>query len=764
MESLQRLEVHKLDYKQLLQLLPQAGLEKLNSSLTEACQYAVKGDVISAWIPGYPEPIRFEYFGDKLEHAYMYDRDLGQKLHTLSHIFISSDKIDTTEAADLHVNVDTEHAKVAIFNNFIPEQVPGDIETIGFDYTYPQLFWNRLDLFKQEVHRLHDLGYKVGVQSRHWGDLDLEHNFSADLTDLTLGINLPAGFISSEQKQAVFTDREIFGSIFLSQRKVSSSNTAKLLQQFEGEIAVGAYVVHEDYGVAMYAGLTQETIDGQLQEYLQLKYAAEDELLVPVNQITKLTRYIGNEDIPPKLSRLGYADWETAKQKVKKSVSILARELIEHYAKREVIKAPTVEAKDSDMYQKFLAEFKYTETKDQLRCTAEIVADMQHAKPMNRLLVGDVGFGKTEVMMRAAFKAIEAGMQVAVLCPTTVLSAQHFAVFSNRFKNFPIKIANISRYNTPKENAELVDQINAGKIDIAIGTHALLRNDLKFKKLGLFIVDEEQRFGVAQKEKIKRINTHTHFLSVTATPIPRTLSMALSSIQEISIISTPPADRKPIETELLKNDWDKIAKAIEREVTRGGQVYFVHNAVQTIAATKAKLESLLPGIRIVVGHGQMLPAKLDQVMTDFYDHKFDILLCTTIIENGLDMPNVNTIVIDQAYRFGLSQLYQLRGRVGRSERKAYCYLFYEDGKIKADPELEKKQMLPKHIERMQAIVDASELGAGFQVASRDLEIRGAGNVLGEQQHGFINTIGYALYMQLLSQEVEKLKNMVNPNT
>ncbi len=765
--SLQVLDNKQLHFSKLKKTLITDFGFQLGTQIESPLQMAVAGDVISLWPLGYPHPVRLEFFGEDIEKMYIYDEFYGRKLHDIQVLAIGDKPLaDKQDWETVHISTNwaeqTTKLPRVIFSNFIPEVTVQQVSAENYDFTYPQLFWNRTDLFAKEVERLQSLNYQVVIQTKHLENLPAElhhhvHFKSGGILPQELP-DLPAGFISAKQKVALFTDREIFGTIFLSKRKAGDSKTMRLLKQFEGEISVGDYVVHEDHGIGIYAGLTQEEIDGQLQEYLQLQYAGSDQVLVPISQIEKLTKYIGNEGMEPELSRLGRADWQHMRSRIAKSVSLLAKDLIEHYARREVAKAKVIASEDSKEFKQFVDEFAYTETDDQLHVTNEIIDDLQKPIPMNRLLIGDVGFGKTEVMMRAAFKVVEAGMQVVILCPTTILSAQHLAVFTERFKNFPVKIASLSRFNTGKENRELADLLNSGNIDIAIGTHRLLSNDIRFKNLGLLIVDEEQRFGVKQKEKIKTLNYGVHHLSVSATPIPRTLSMALSTVQDISIITTAPTGRKAIHTELWKNDWQKIAQAIHSEISRGGQIYFLHNQIETIASIKDRLEKLLPAVRIVIGHGQMLPTTLDKVMSDFYAHKFDVLLCTTIIENGLDMPNVNTIIINQAQRFGLSQLYQLRGRVGRSPKQAYCYLVYDSTPEKqlhtADGEVKPQR---EYLLRLQALVDASELGSGFQIASRDLEIRGAGNILGEQQHGHISSIGYALYMQLLSKEMERLK-------
>jgi transcription-repair coupling factor (superfamily II helicase) len=755
-------------------------------TVSEKLEYSIKGDIVNFWPVGYSNPIRASFFDQDCEELYIYDELYGRKIRSVDSIVISEvqfeDKTDMESIVADSLQPSAFSFEKLIFTNTLRGIGISDIEkfeVIDTDFTLPPLFYAKTELFEAEVKRLENQGYDVIIKtkseelevSKYTSKQVTSKNLSLGTCHLSLDVDYPAGFISEKLKVAVFTDREIFGTIYLSRperTKKLNNNIQKLLRQFEGNIELGDYVVHEDYGLAVYAGLTQESVDGQMMEYLELHYAADDQLLVPINQVEKITKYIGNEGTEPKLSRLGRVSWNHIKEKVKKSTSILARELVEHYAKREIAKSRPIDIEDSADYLKFVDEFKFKETDDQIRSANEVIADLSKDTPMNRLLVGDVGFGKTEVMMRAAFKVVESGGQVAVLSPTTVLTAQHFEVFKERFKSFPITIEFLSRFNSTQKNNEIVDRVNAGKVDIIIGTHRVLSNDLKFKKLELLIVDEEQRFGVAQKEKIKKLNYGTHVLSVSATPIPRTLSMALSSIHDISIISTPPVNRKSIKTEIVKDDWKKIADAIQDEIKRGGQIFFVHNQVMTINILKEKLEKLTPGVKFVVAHGRMSPNELDRIMAEFYLKKFDCLIATTIIENGLDIPNVNTIIVNKAHRFGLSQLYQLRGRVGRSNTQAFCYLMYEGRDIVDNDEMQimnyekgdvktPKQKQKNYLDRLQTLVDNQDLGAGFRVASRDLEIRGAGNLLGDQQSGYISTIGYALYIEILAQEVERVK-------
>lgn len=724
-------------------------------------EFTVKGDALSLWLPGYQEPIKVVCDFGRVESLQTYDINTGRKLRELSKVALSSQSLVLLDKDILHVDINTDYESAAIFvqsNISIPDELINFGSQIYTDFAFPPLFWGRFDLLAHEINKYIQDGLKVHIQTSHLQDLP------ADLLLYThqeqswqVPENLVAGFASANERLVVFTDRELFGSVFLSQRQTATTNSAKLLMQFAGEIEIGDYLVHEEYGICIYTGLTQEKIEGELREYLSLQFAGTDELLLPIDSLHKLTKYIGDGVLTPKLSALGKGDWQNSQAKVRKSVKISAEKLVSHYAMLQTATAPSVPGDDSDAYIRFTNQFGLTPTDDQIRAVNEIVADMQKTKPMNRLLIGDVGFGKTEVIMRAIFKVVESGYQAIVLCPTTILCAQHYTVFTNRFVQSGYKVGYLSRFQTAKDNQATVDKFRDGKINILVGTHALLRSDLKLTNLALVVVDEEQRFGVKQKEKLRQLNYQAHYLSVSATPIPRTLGMALAQIQEISLITQPPIGRKPINTKVGKLDWNEVASAIRFEVNRGGQVYFVHNHVEDINAVAQQLGRVLPEVRIVVAHGQLSPSELDRRIFEFYKHKFDLLLCTTIIENGIDMPNVNTIVVHQAQAFGLSQLYQLRGRVGRSEKPAYCYLFYTGQDFKKDTEG------PDYLKRLQAMAEATQLGAGFSIASKDLEIRGAGNLLGQEQHGHITQVGYALYMQLLQQEVDKLKSNLAPS-
>ena len=510
------------------------------------------------------------------------------------------------------------------------------------------------------------------------------------------------------------------------------------------DLKVGDFVVHVDNGIGMFVGLKQIGIGDSMQEFLELRYAGEDKLFVPVERLDLVQKYTGATK--PPLDRLGGASWEKAKSKVKKAMRDMAEELLKLYAARKAVPGHAF-ASDSHWQQEFEDAFEYDLTVDQVSAVADIKRDMESATPMDRLLCGDVGYGKTEVAMRAAFKAVMDGKQVAFLAPTTVLAFQHQKTLKERFAGFPVRIDMVSRFRSKAEQAETLLDLAAGKVDLIVGTHRLLSKDVEFRDLGLLVVDEEQRFGVAHKETIKQMKKKVDVLTMSATPIPRTLNMSLIGIRDMSIIETPPKDRLSIQTNVVKFDQHVIANAVRTELARGGQVFFVHNRVESIFSIGDLVQRLVPEAKVVVAHGQMDEEALERAMFDFVTKKFDVLLATTIIENGLDIPNANTIIINRADRYGLSQLYQLRGRVGRSDRAAYAYLLIP-------PE---DNLSPVAKKRLAAIKEFSDLGSGFRVAALDLEIRGAGNLLGGEQSGQIDTIGFELYMKLLEQTVRELK-------
>jgi transcription-repair coupling factor (superfamily II helicase) len=540
-----------------------------------------------------------------------------------------------------------------------------------------------------------------------------------------------------------YSDAELFG--FIKQRRRVKKHAVARRRLFV-DISPGDFVVHVDHGLARFGGITTMAVESSRREYLVLEYAAGDRLYVPTDQIDRVSRYIGAGEQPPALNRLGGLEWGRAKRKAGEAAAEVAEELLGLYAAREVVPGFAF-SPDTVWQQEFEASFPYVETEDQVTVQKHVKQDMEATRPMDRLILGDVGYGKTEVAIRAAFKAVMDGKQVAVLVPTTVLAQQHYNTFRGRLVAFPIRVEVLSRFRTRREQQDIIQGLAGGGVDIVIGTHRLLQPDVAFKELGLIIIDEEQRFGVVHKEYLKKMRREVDILTLSATPIPRTLHMSLTEVRDMSTIETPPEERLPIKTYVAAYEERLVREAVLREIERNGQVFFVHNRVQGIKHVAAQLEKLLPEARLAIGHGQMPEHRLEEVMAGFSRGDVDVLVCTTIIESGLDVPNANTLIVNRADRFGLTQLYQLRGRVGRGANLAYAYFLYEKGK-RLSPEAEK---------RLRTIFEATELGAGFGIAMKDLEIRGAGNLLGARQSGHINSVGFSLYTRLLAEAVEELK-------
>jgi len=788
LETSQKERFDRLSHSQLKNLLSNNDYNKVDK-VTHIGEYSVIGDTITCWPVGYKNPIKANYWGETLETVFLYDEIYGTKIYEIKEILIGQlSKLETEGTLQqMSINHEKEFGNyVVVFTNDISGKKTKQF--FEYDFVYAELFFHRFDILQSVLEKRQAEGYTIYLDTKNKNELPKE---ILDLVKIE-SLGLEAGFISHRLKVFYITDRELFGTIFVSKEldKVSSTTARKLLANLEGEIYIGDYIVHEDHGVGLYKGIKQKVKSEKIYkgfgeyitketviDYIYIQYASQDELLIPLDQIGKITKYINPQNDKPKLTRLGKVSWENIKKKVKLNIQRIARDLVEHYAKRELATAPDIslDEADSKEYNNFNDKFIYNETPDQLKAEKDILLDVAKTKPMNRLIVGDVGFGKTEVAIRIAFLAVKAGYQVAVLCPTTVLAMQHYKVFTERFKREGIKIQEFSRLSK-KHAKENIKKLNTGQIDIAIGTHRILSSDVFFNKLGLLIVDEEQKFGVKQKEKIKKLEYGVHVLSLSATPIPRTLSMALATIQDISIIQTPPEGRRAIKTIVSKIDYQKVADALVKEVKRGGQAYYVHNRVRSLHSTYVKLQKLLPNVRFAIAHGQLAAGELATIIEDFYNKKYDCLLCTTIIENGIDMPNVNTIIIENAQNFGLGQLHQLRGRVGRSKRQAYAYLFYkgidvhsvddtllrESNKNNKDEISDKAKLLKnkKYISRLKAILETDELGAGFRLASRDLEIRGAGSLLGQKQHGNISEIGYGMYMGILAEEIDRLKELM----
>jgi len=625
-------------------------------------------------------------------------------------------------------------------------------------------YYGKMEDLSKDLNRLKYKGYKVAiVLSGNEGCLKL-HNILNDYECSTVLAKdtsfeassgqvvimpgqLKKGFEYYDNKLLVLTENEVFGSIRKKAHKTKKQKGSKI--EIFTDLKVGDYVVHEHHGIGQYVGIEKIQVMNIQKDYLCIKYKGEDKLYVPVDQMSLIQKYIGADSEKPKLNKMGGIEWVKAKERSKAAIENMAGELVKLYAQRKVVKGYAFSS-DTEWQREFEYKFPFQETDDQLRCIKEIKKDMERPAIMDRLLCGDVGFGKTEVAMRAAFKAVMESKQVAILVPTTILAQQHYANIIDRFRGYPIRIEMLSRFRTPYQQAKIINDLNKGLIDIVVGTHKLLSKELKYKDLGLLIIDEEQRFGVKHKELIKQLKTNIDVLTLSATPIPRTLHMSMVGVRDMSIISEPPGDRLPVQTYVIEYNDGIVRDAIEKEMSRGGQVYYVHNRVIDIDSAASKLQKLVPDARIAVAHGQMNERHLENIMLEFVNKEYDILMCTTIIETGMDIPNANTLIIDNADHLGLSQLYQLRGRIGRSNKISFAYLTYEKDKMLSE-------VADK---RLKAIKEFTEFGSGFKIAMRDLEIRGCGNILGAEQHGHMLAIGYDLYVKFLDRAVKELQGSI----
>jgi transcription-repair coupling factor (superfamily II helicase) len=636
---------------------------------------------------------------------------------------------------------------ISIFLRQVPHTQPQNI--LNITSRGMQDFHGQMNVLKSEMDRWHKSGTKVMMLASGEERMERMRRVLQDYgidEPIMLHGNLQTGFELPSIQLAVITEGEMFSQKQRKVRKLSKNiDNAERIKSYT-ELKVGDYVVHQNHGIGKYVGIGTLDINGIHKDYLHILYAGGDKLSVPIEQIDLIQKYVGSEDKEPKIYKLGGNDWIRVKNKVRSTVQDIADDLIKLYAERQSTTGFGFE-KDTPEQQEFEEMFPYDETRDQLRAIEEIKKDMEQNRPMDRLLCGDVGYGKTEVAIRAAFKSAMEGKQVAVLVPTTILAQQHYETFRERFAGYPINIQVLSRFRSRKEQNEAIKGIKSGTVDVIIGTHRLLSQDLIFKDLGLLIVDEEQRFGVTHKEKLKKLKTNVDVLTLTATPIPRTLHMSMLGVRDLSVIETPPENRFPVQTYVVEHNYNLVREAVEREMARGGQVYYLYNRVQGIQEMASQISELVPNARVGVGHGQMNESELEKTILDFLDGEYDVLVSTSIIETGVDIPNVNTLIVHDADKMGLSQLYQLRGRVGRSNRIAYAYFTYQRDKVLT--EVAEK--------RLQSIKEFTELGSGFKIAMRDLSIRGAGNLLGAEQHGFIASVGFDLYSQMLAEEIQKRK-------
>ncbi|WP_017470338.1 transcription-repair coupling factor [Amphibacillus jilinensis] len=714
-----------------------------------------------------------DYLG---EVGYLYLDEIGRIQETAQHLdkeeaeWLETMITEHKMVVDLPISFDWNHiwesmeqqkVYLSVFLRHVANTAPQNI--VNVSSRAMQQFHGQMHLLQNEMKRWKKADYSVvfiaptptraeKIQSI-LADYQIEIGMADETTRLPLKQpavmvgTLSTGFELPLHKLAVLTDQELFKATSTRRKpKKQKISNAERIKSYQ-ELKVGDYVVHVNHGIGRFVGIETLEVQGIHKDFMLLKYNGDDKLFVPIDQIDLVQKYVGSESKEPKLYKLGGTEWKKVKQKVQSKVEDIADELIKLYAEREATKGYAF-GKDTVLQQEFEAAFPYQETEDQLRCIEEIKQDMQKSRPMDRLLCGDVGYGKTEVAIRAAFKAIVEGKQVAILVPTTILAQQHYETVLERFQDYPIEIGLLSRFRSRKQQTETLKGLKEGVVDLVIGTHRLLSKDVEYKDLGLLVVDEEQRFGVKHKEKIKQLKTNVDVLTLTATPIPRTLHMSMLGVRDLSVIETPPANRFPIQTYVLEFNPMFLREAIEREMGRGGQVFFLYNRVESIEQKAQEIQMLVEDVKVAVAHGQMNEAELENVMLAFLAGEYDVLVSTTIIETGVDIPNVNTLIVDHADRMGLSQLYQLRGRVGRSNRIAYAYFTYQKDKVLT--EVAEK--------RLQAIKEFTELGSGFKIAMRDLSIRGAGNILGAQQHGFIDSVGFDLYSEMLKEAIERRKS------
>jgi len=760
-------------------------------------QFVRRGGIIDIYTPvsaqsNQPIAIRVEFFGDEIESIRTIDLDSQRSSGHIDSITITSAILDNNsgnqtlflniidpetiifiqepsevqEVADVFIHRVEKpeglytwneiYKKMSDFKQVRVSRFGDDPENIELRIKSTQQYehksgpvWAGHREALQQLTQLAQDGWDVHLYCETGAEVKRIEEIIAENKQPKQNIHLPVGFVHrgfiiEELKTIVATHHELFGQAII--RRTTRPISAAVGVDSAAELNKGDYVVHINYGIGKFKGVEVIEKAGQKCEFLTLQYADEVKIHVPVQNIGFVQKYIGTTAVRPKLSKIGTKKWERQKNKVTAAVNDLAAELLEIQAKRQSMQGITYGA-DSNWQREFEESFLYQETPDQITAVEQIKTDMQKPMPMDRLLCGDVGYGKTELAMRAAFKAVEAGKQVAVLVPTTVLCIQHERTFTQRFADFPISVESVNRFKTKAQATEIIKRTKQGRVDILIGTHRLLSNDVGFRDLGLLIIDEEQRFGVEHKEKLKKMRVNVDILTMTATPIPRTLHMALLGLRDISSLATPPLDRRAVVTQVKKFDSEIIKKAIVFELNRQGQIFLVHNRVQTIKKFADEIQKLLPGIKTTIAHGQMPKHQLEKAMIEFVLGKIDVLICSAIIESGIDIPNANTIIVNDADRFGLAQLHQLRGRVGRFKHRAYAYFMLP----------RTRSISPVAVKRLKAIEEYSQLGAGFKIALRDLEIRGAGNILGPEQSGHINTVGYELFCRLLAEAVRRLK-------
>lgn len=783
-------------FENLIQLLTVAGFERVEI-VEDVGQISVRGGIIDVYSWSYEDPVRLEFFGDTIESIRFFNVMTQRSLNETEQVTILPN-LDNNQSSIIDYIPEKSiffiEEKTAIFDqisdylknaneiyrslvqqNIIPEKVQQKyLESQEIEDFINQKKTLRLDLLVNE--KLFSYQFKASLPPTFASNLSRLISFikkykanSADIwiqcdtaiqaerlieileeenIDMHANVTIGAvhhGFILNEINLYLLTDHEIFDR-FKKRKTYRRFKNGEYLRSLKS-LSLDDYVVHIDYGIGKYRGLAVVESSGSKRECIKIEFADGDSLFVSIDRLNRVQKYQTDADIRPKITKLGTGEWEKLKNKTQESVQKIAIELLQLYAERKAQKGFAFSS-DTHWQKELEASFPFEETEDQNRSISEVKQDLEKSEPMDRLLCGDVGYGKTEVALRAAFKVVNDGKQVVLLVPTTILAYQHYQTFIERIANYPINIEMLSRFKTRKKQKEIVEKIQNGVIDVVIGTHRILSDDVKFKDLGLLIIDEEQRFGVRHKEKLKMFRATVDVLTMTATPIPRTMHLSLMGARDLSHIETPPRNRLPVVTEIHEWDEEFISHVITRELNRKGQVYFVHNRVRTIDGIKSMIQELLPNAKIAVAHGQLPESQLEKIMLDFIHKKYEILISTMIIENGLDIPNVNTIIIDHADKFGLAQLYQLRGRVGRSDKQAYAYLLLR----------ERTRLNDLAKRRLRAIQDFTDLGSGFKLALRDMEIRGVGNILGKEQSGYIQSVGFDLYCKILEEAVSDLKN------
>ncbi len=786
----------KISIEFINEFLYEYGFERVDF-VYEPGQFSVRGSIVDIFSFSHEDPFRLDFFGDEIDTIRSFNIDNQISKNTLNKITIvpniqreemEVNRISVIDFLPAHVRffgnnlntfidqVSSIHNQTIIAkakHNNIQEQIVSgtvlqrllqsrtvcemgtDISfepslTLHFSNSKQPVFNKNFELLGQNLAEFKKNGYKILILSNSekqterlstiFNDTNIDINFTPVL------FTLHEGFVDHDVKICCYTDHQIFERYHRFKIKSRKAQREAISIKELNKLHPGDYVVHIDHGIGKFAGLVKTEVNGKIQESIRLVYKDSDSLLVSIHSLHRISKYKGKEGTEPKINKLGTGAWQKMKSRTKAKVKDIAKELIALYAERKAEKGFSFSA-DTYLQNELEASFIYEDTPDQEKATVAVKEDMEKTIPMDRLVCGDVGFGKTEIAIRAAFKAVTDSKQVAILVPTTILALQHYRTFSERLENFPVRIEFVSRIKSAGEIKSLLKEVAEGKIDIIIGTHRLVSKDVKFKDLGLLIIDEEQKFGVSVKEKLKQIKVNVDTLTLTATPIPRTLQFSLMGARDLSIIQTPPPNRYPIITEVHGFNEQLIREAISYETERNGQVFFIHNRVQNIYEVEDAIKRIVPGIRTGVGHGQMEGPKLEKVMLDFVNGNFDILVATTIIESGLDIPNANTIIINHAQNFGLSELHQLRGRVGRSNKKAFCYLLA--------PPLSSVNAEARR--RLRAIEEFSDLGSGFNIAMQDLDIRGAGNMLGAEQSGFIADIGFETYHRILNEAIQELK-------